>query len=292
MAPMISGNYILKVYIDDPSEVAFTRRFRVVEQSMVSVTGQVHQASNVFDKFTRQEVDFEINLNGMRVADPVREIKVVITQNDRCDNAISNLKPRFVRGEVLDYNYDEENNFNGVNEFRNVDIKSLRYQSERISQIIYDTGGYHVYLLNDPLRTIKNYVSDKDINGREFIKNDDNALNSNLEADYAWVWFTLPMEAPVSTGQIYLSGALTDWRFDENSRMIYNPSKKAYQKGLYLKQGYYDYLYILKDSKTSRSDETFTEGSHWETENEYSILVYFHERSGLYDRLIAVQILK
>ena len=148
MRPGISGNYILKVYIDDPSDVAFSRRFMVAEPSPVSITGEVHQSGKISDKFSKQKVDFEIHLNGMRVGDPARELKVIITQNDRWDNAIRNLKPRFLRGDDLDYNYDEENTFNGGNEFRNFDMKSLKYQSERIAHINFDTGSYQVFLLD------------------------------------------------------------------------------------------------------------------------------------------------
>ena len=289
MRPGISGNYILKVYIDDPSDVAFSRRFMVAEPSPVSITGEVHQSGKISDKFSKQKVDFEIHLNGMRVGDPARELKVIITQNDRWDNAIRNLKPRFLRGDDLDYNYDEENTFNGGNEFRNFDMKSLKYQSERIAHINFDTGSYQVFLLDDVQRTLKNHVTDKDINGRKLIKSDDNVENSDIQADYAWVFFSLPMETPVSTGQLYLLGALTDWQINENSRLVYNPVKKAYQKALYLKQGYYNYIYVLKDFRNSIADESLIEGSHWETENEYTIFVYYRETGGLSDRLIAVQ---
>jgi hypothetical protein len=33
-------------------------------------------------------------------------------------------------------------------------------------------------------------------------------------------------------------------------------------------------------------DETYIEGSHWETQNEYVILLYLLDEGGAYDRLI------
>jgi hypothetical protein len=192
----------------------------------------------------------------------------------------------------LDYNYDEENTFSGGNEFRNFDIKSLRYQTERIDKIIYDNEGYRVILLNDPNRAVKNYILEEDIDGRRIIKNDDNATDSDLEADYAWVWFSLPVESPVASGILYVAGNLTGWQFDEESRMVYNSSAKAYQKSLYLKQGYYNYIYVVKELATGKSNEALFEGAHWETKNEYTVLVYFKPMGGIYDRLISAEDIK
>jgi Domain of unknown function (DUF5103) len=285
----ISGNYILTVYNDDPSEIVFTKRFMVVEATPVGITGAVHQATSNTDKFTKQEVDFEIYFNGMRISDANREIKVVVTQNDRWDNAIRNLKPKFLREGSVDYNYDEQNTFNGGNEFRAFDIKSLIYQSERIRRIDYDTGGYKVFLLDDQKRGTKNWVTDKDINGRMFIRNEEHAQNSDIESDYAWVNFFLPFDPVLSNGQIYLLGALTDWQINEGSLLKYNPFKKGYEKKLYLKQGFYNYIYVFKDTYKTQVDEALIEGNHWETENEYTIWVYYHESGGLCDRLIAIQ---
>jgi hypothetical protein len=285
----ISGNYILSVYEEDISEIAFTRRFMVVESTPVVVTGAVRQAPSVTDKFTKQEVGFEILFNGMQISDPGREIKVVVTQNDRIDNAISNLKPRFSKAGSLDYNNDERFTFNGGNEFRAFDIKSLVYQSERIRKIDFDTGGYKVFLVDDLPRNTKNWVTDKDINGRMYIKNEEHALNSSIEADYAWINFFLPFDPFLSNGQIYLLGALTDWQINEGSRLKYNPFKKGFEKKLFLKQGYYNYLYVFKDTQKTEVNEALIEGSHWETENEYTVWVYYRETGSLSDRLIAVQ---
>jgi len=285
----ISGNYILTVYDEDPLKIVFTRRFMVVESTPVGIDGTVHQAPSGTDKFTKQELDFEINFNGMRISDPNREIKVVVTQNDRWDNAKRNLKPRFIKSGMLDYNYDEQIVFNGGNEFRAFDTKSLIYQSERIRRIDFDTGGYNVFLLDDLRRSTKNWITDKDINGRMYIRNEEHALNSEIEADYAWVNFYLPFDPFLSNGQMYLLGALTDWQINEGSRLKYNPFKKGYEKKLFLKQGYYNYLYVFKDNRRTDVEEAMIEGSHWETENEYSVWVYYRETGSLYDRLIAVQ---
>jgi len=289
LRPKLSGNYIIIVYLDDPSNIMLTWRFMAVENMALSVAGNAHQANNVNDRFTRQQVDFTLEYNGMTINDPTREIKIVITQNDRWDNAIRGLMPRFVRGSSLDYTDEPQSLFNGGNEFRSFDIKSLLYQSERIRKIDYDKNGYHVYLLDDLRRTFKNYITDKEINGRKLIKNEEHAQNSDIEADYAHVHFFLPFEAPLSNGQIYILGAVTDWQLNDSSRMNYDFQRKGYEKTLFVKQGYYNYLYVFKDNKTGRSDESLIEGNHWETENEYTIWVYYHPAGVQYDRLIAVQ---
>jgi hypothetical protein len=223
----------------------------------------------------------------MTVANPGREIKVVVTQNDRWDNAIRNIPPRSVRDGTLDYNYDEKIVFNGGNEYRSFDTKSLIYQSERIRKILFDTGFYHVFLMDDIRRTTKNHVTEEDLNGRFFVKNEEHADNSDIEADYCRVYFFLPFEPYLSNGQVYLLGALSGWQLNDESRMDYNPFRKGYIKQLFLKQGYYNYLYVYREKGKSLADEALIEGSHWETENEYTVWVYFHETGGLYDRLIA-----
>jgi hypothetical protein len=290
MKPKVSGNYILIVYEEDTSRVAFTARFMVVESSPVVSEGRIVQSSKMADRLGRQQVDFEVKLNGFRVMDVGREIRVVVQQNGRWDNALWLSKPRFTRSDELDYRYDESNCFNGGNQFRTFDIKSLLYQTERILRITYDTAN-QVYLLPDQPRTFKQYVYEKDLNGKYYVKNEEYAENSSTEADYAWVHFFLPYPALLTTGDFFIMGDLTAWRLSAENLMKFSFERKGYELNLFLKQGYYNYMYVLKEKGKTAGDESFIEGTHWETENDYTIYVYFRETGTQYDRLIAVNFL-
>jgi len=288
MRPRLSGNYLLVVYEEDPSNIVLTRRFLVAETTPVGITGKVSQSARMDMRNSGQQIDFTVNLNGFRVSGIRLELNVVIQQNERWDNVLRNIKPRFIRGDEIDYTYDENNLFSGGNEFRNFDTKSLAYQSERIKRILFDTTS-QVYLLEDQPRPLKNYTFEKDLNGRFYIKNEENAVNSDIEADYAWIHFFLSYPVMRSDGQMVILGALTNWQPDAGSRMTYSFTRRGYWLNLFLKQGYYNYEYVFILNGRNTGDESLTEGSHWETENEYTIYVYYHEAGGLYDRLIATQ---
>lgn len=289
MQPRISGNFLMIVYSDDPGKPDFTLRFTVVEPSSVAVQAEVTQSDRIEDRFTHQQVNFKVNLAGFPLMDPKREVKVVVLQNDRWDNALYAGAPRFVRMNELDYFYDENNSFEGGNEFRSFDMKSLRSSSMRVRRIDWDGSRWLVWLLEDVNRMTKNYVSDPDINGRRLIKSDDNAVRNELESDYAWVHFTVPFSPPETGRKIYVLGALTNWQMGETNEMQYNPVTRKYELDLLLKQGFYNYIYVTRQGDQPNGSTTLIEGNHWETENEYTILVYLRELGGLYDRLIAVK---
>jgi len=288
MRPKISGNYIIMVYEENPSNIVLTQRFVVVETTPVGVQGKISQASRMEMRTMGQQIDFTVDLNGFPVSNMRQDIKVVVQQNERWDNALRNIKPRFIRGETLDYTYDENNVFNGGNEFRTFDIKSLLYQSEHIARILYDTTN-QVYLLDDKPRSYKNYTFEKDLNGKYYIKNDEHAQNGDIEADYAWVHFFLPFPAMIGNGQLYIFGGLTNWQLNQANRMKYSFDRKGYELNLFLKQGLYNYLIVFVENGKEIGDESLIEGSYWETENEYTVYVYYRETGGLYDRLVAVQ---
>ena len=290
LQPRISGNFLLIVWSEDPARPDFTIRFLVTEPSSVGITAEVTQSDRVSDRFTHQQVNFKVNLANFPLMDPKREIRVVILQNDRWDNALYVEGPKFVRGNELDYYYDERNSLPGGNEFRNLDLKSLRAPSYRVRRIDWDGSAWQVWLLEDINRAARNYVSDPDINGRMLIKSDDyNSANPSIEADYAWVHFIFPFSPPSEGTALYVYGGLTNWAMSPGNEMMYNPVTRKYELDLYLKQGFYNYIYVVRYNGEPEGDATLTEGNHWETENQYMILVYLRELGGLYDRLISIR---
>ena len=287
LRPSKSGNYILKVFEGgDRNNVVFTRRFMVFEQS-VSVEGSVQQANLVMYRDRKQQVSFVINTTGYQVSNPYRDLNVVIIQNGRWDNALTGLDPRSVQGNRFVYDYEDKTLFGGGNEFRHFDIRSLRYLSDRIEDIRSSRRFWDVFLLPDRIRSREQYFTKDDLNGRFRIMTSD-APNDQLESDYAWVHFHLPMDEPLDDGYLYVMGELTNWTFTDENRMNYNYGENAYELSLLLKQGYYNYMYAYLAEGETEADLSQIEGNHSYTENDYTILVYHRQPGDLYDRLIGM----
>ncbi len=287
LEPTISGNYIMKVFVEAEDSLYFTRRFMLVEPK-VEIEGEIKQATMLKDRNYKQEVDFSFSTGGYRIVNAYRDLNVVVMQNGRWDNAITDLKPKMVVGNTYDYNYDVENVFDGGNEFRAFDVKSLTYNTENVIKIDQSYLGYDIYLRELERRTFKVYKTEDDINGQMKIKTEDYTI-TETEAEYVNIHFFLPYAAPMVDAEIFIIGQFTDWRYSEESKMSYNYKRKGYNKTLLLKQGYYNYHFILKYNNQLVGDVSFIEGNHWETENKYTILIYNRELGANYDKLIGVK---
>jgi hypothetical protein len=224
------------------------------------------------------------------VTDPFRNIFAFVLQNGRWDNAKTNLKPDFFGTNELKYNsLSDKNIFPGGNEFRYFDIKSIRYLSEYVRRIDYAAPNYNVYLAPSESREFKSYFYWQDFNGKYYIAVQE-GQKFDIDADYVNVYFTLPSKQPVAGGKMYVSGALNNWAFNSNNVMTYNQARGEYECTMLLKQGWYNYEYVfLKDGETNGSATIF-EGSHYETENDYIVLIYFRNPRDRYDRLVGASI--
>jgi hypothetical protein len=286
----LSGNYIIIVYpAGKPDKPVLTQRFMITEET-VNINVAIHKPLMNQDNNSRQQVDFTIDNIGNNIIDPYRNFYAFILQNGRWDNAKKNLKPEFYSNNELKYNsLSDKNIFSGGNEFRYFDIKSLRYQTEYVRSIDYASPGYNVFLFPSENREFKPYFYNADFNGKYYIAIQE-GRNYDTDADYVSVFFTLPSKQKIAAGNMYVSGSLNNWAYDKNNLMTYNPSAGQYECTMLLKQGYYNFEYAyLKDGTTDGTASLF-EGSHFETENDYIILIYYRNPQGRYDRLVGMSI--
>jgi hypothetical protein len=289
--PAISGNFLLVVYQDYNQEnLVLTRQFMVVDPK-VEVMASVHPATVVRDHNSKQEVDFSILKNGYNIENPFNDLKVAISQNDRTDNMITSLKPLFLNGDQLDYDFESGNVFNGGNEFRYFDIRSLIVTQEHVKKIISRDDTVHVYLADDNKRSYNRYSPEEDMNGAYEITTI-KGYENDLEADYCMVHFRLSMDTPYRSGNLYVFGSLSDWFVSAATKMSYNEEDHSYQAAIYLKQGYYDYEYVYIEDGFNIANESEIEGNHSETENTYMIYVYNKPVNSRYDELIGVKRLR
>ncbi len=287
MRPTLPGNYIIKVFEDyDEEQLVLANRFCLVDHR-ITINGEAKRTNNLMFFDTHHEVDFTLSLNGLRLDDPSRNIQVVVVQNFDFSTAIFDLLPSFTSLDELVYNYEEGNLFPGLGEWRHFDTKNLKYITEGIDFIRFERPLNHVYLLPDESRSNSDYLYEEDLNGKYFIKWDE-GWDADTDADYIKVHFSLPFDAPINSGGIYLFGDFSGWGADARYEMQYNFDRHQYELAALLKQGYYNYQYRLI-SPGLQTDPTFFEGSFYETENDYLVFVYYHDFSDRYQQLIGFE---
>ncbi len=278
----ISGNYLLKVYrVGEEDRPAFTRRLMVYEKK-TEILPKLYNAitQNLF--LTHQRLEFQLGFGRLPTVNPYSDIKITVLQNGRWDNALQKIPPTTVLGKTAYYRHTDLTMFRGNQEFRYFDIKSLALLSDRVKNITKDK---HISLRTDQIRENKDYRRLYDINGKYVIGIFESKMDE-IDSDYVWVHFSLEAAQPIENGNVYILGALTDWRAQREAQMTYNYDRAAYEGKLFLKQGYYNYMYAVKRDGEVKTDESILEGSYYLAENDYLILVYFRPFNELYDNLV------
>jgi hypothetical protein len=279
----LPGNYVVLVYRNsDKSDIILTKRFIVYDQKITftregKLMGPGSLASSI------QQLNFTINYRNLPIINPIESVNVTVRQNQRWDNLMENIKPSFLREQIheLEYRFfDVHNIFKGGNQFRFFDLRSLNYPGRNVLSINKTLNPYEAFIQPDKTRNGDPYSVYDDMNGNFSTDNYD--VRNAVAGNYVNVHFTLRSAEPVN-GEVFLSGAFTNWSFPNEYKMTYDAIKKEYQGMAFIKQGWYDYQYVVKSPTLPTY---YFEGSHFETENEYEIFVYYRSFQPQADLLI------
>jgi hypothetical protein len=287
--PILSGNYILKIFDDfDENKVVFTKRFFITENlALINFDVTRPDIPKYMKKF--QQFNLKVTPNVRDYLDLKTEIKTVIIQNFQPVGIKINPPSILTANKTLVYDMLDSDIFQGLNEFRNFDIKSIRYQSIRIKSIENKGPYYEIELYPDEWRQRIQYFSDIDINGNYFVENN-LGVRKDIDADYVMVHFTLLTKEPSIDGDFFVYGVMTDWECNSRSKMTYNLERQCYEARCFIKQGYYNYQYAYKPYISGEVDLAYVEGTHYETENDYYVFVYYKSLRSRYERLIGYKV--
>ena len=281
-----SGAYRLTIYEDNnPDNRVAEVDFCVVEP-MVKIDANVRANTDIEFNGRYQQVDIDVNTTALDIRDP-KELRIVVTQNNRLDNAVTLNQPTFVEPKRLRYINNKALIFEGGNEYHHFDAFSCFYAGTGIDRVYHEMGDYHALLYANEI-TQGQYIHEYDSNGR-FIVNAERTSDPDTEAEYMWVYWTLPTEKPFFDGALYIGGELFQNETGMRNRMQYDPEAKCYWLTALVKQGGYDYQYWFT-GKGSQNKTTIqrVDGSYWQTENEYAVYVYWRPFGARYDRLVGL----
>ncbi len=280
---LVSGNYMLKILNED-REVVFSRKF-ILFEDLVSVPMQIKRARNVIDVNYKHNLDFSINSNTILFQSPLKNVKVLLLQNGQLNTGITNIKPMYTIGNDLIYKYDTETQFWAGNEFYFFGNKDIRAATNNIGRIDSNGGIYSAYLYTNAARAKNPYTYFPDLNGNFLIQNL-NVENSEIEADYAWIFFSLSAPAYYGKDDIYINGMFNNFALTPEYKMDYNAEKGIYEKAIMIKQGFTNYQYIIANKLGKIDGKNAIDGNYYQTENNYFAIVYYRENNQRYDRVI------
>ena len=305
-----SGNYMLHVYIDDGEKTPVLSRRFVVSEPIVVITTIPAAASAIYFN-THQDIHFQIDPKTFRIQNPMNDIRSTVLQNGRWDNAYISRTPEYVMGDKIVYDQIDSLLFPAGREWRYVDVRSTRYRSERVNRIIPGEDSWEFLLIPDLDRSRQPYIFYPDLNGRFFIETLDYnqgaisviggnsnsttlpaptpsaTVNNQAQSDYVNTFFSFKNQE-LENKDVYIFGALTDWKLDERFKLKYDENASVYKINVFLKQGFYNYEYVTVPKGSKKFDLSELEGDWYATQNDYTVIVYHRPFGARYDRVIGV----
>ena len=288
----VSGNYAVIIAKDNDFEngVVACACFTIVEpMARINATISGNTMKEINGKY--QQLQIDIDIDQLKSVNPMHDFVLIVKQNGREDNQVTLTSPSSILSNKITYSNLQELIFEGGNQYRTIDFSSRYTYGSGIDRIRYEEGEYHVYLEPAQTRADKRETYNIDAHG-DYAINYQDGEESDLEADYMWVHFYLPLEKPFLSGSMNIMGRFTGNIIGEESKMEYDFTRKYYYKSYFLKQGGYNYIYVFLPKGGSQATQIPIEGSFWQSSNQYEIYLYYKPLGSRYERLVGYNIVK
>ncbi len=279
----LSGNYRVTIFDEDNREQPLVQAEFMVADPSMSIIAQVSGNTDIDFNQHHQQLSYSVSYGPNRVVDPQRELQTVVMQNRRTDNRIVNLRPNIQKATGIEFTHQRDLIFPAGNEFHKFEILDEQKPGMNVDNMRWYAPYYHATLYAD--RPARNYSYDEDQNGAFVMRNDNDDESNATESEYLWVHFLLSCDQPLPGGDVYVHGWWANGFPDPQCRMEWNAQTRQYEAAVYLKQGYYNYMYLQENGSSP-------DGNFYETENEYIILVYHRPQGGRYDKLVGYRVMK
>ena len=296
MRPLISGNYLLRVWdeADGPDRPLLQCRFVVTEQT-ADVTGAVSGRTDIDYNRGHQQLSLAVDTRRAGIRSPFSDLIVSIEQNGRADNVVTLTRPLRVQGTTAIYEHDPKLIFTAGNEYRRFETATLSYPGMGIGSMDFISPYYHATVMTDKSRAAESYHYDQTQNGGFTVREYNHDIpESALAADYVVTHFTL--DYPETPGlSFFIDSDAFQRRLGPESMMHFNRATGRYELTALLKQGQYSYQYLavpLGAGAGTHARTDVLEGDHFETRNLYRVYVYRRVPGDRYDRLIGVATLR
>lgn len=289
MQPLISGNYLVRVYREDvPEDVLLQARFSISDD-IVPIEAYALTHTDRGSNGDLQQVEFNLGKRNLTNIDPYSELLISVEQNGDPYTATFTSQPLRVETDKVVYAHNTDLIFHSGNEWRRFETTRADYPGLHTDSTRYNGKRYAAWLTPDEGRADKEYLYDETQFGRYMVR-EYNSNDSDTGADYIDTHFTLDFPR-VMNARIFIDAEFTGHILSEQYELCYNSDKHYYSAVIPLKQGSYNYRYVavatdadgsIKGSPTPE----LLEGNKAETINEYCIRVYLRRHSSRADRLV------
>jgi hypothetical protein len=281
---LLSGNYVLTILNSDKEVIL--KRYFILYEELVSVPLKIKRPRTVKNIYSKHNLEFEIKTGDqMLFQNPMQNLKVVLLQNGKFNTAIKNVAPQYNVGSDFIYKYEQETQFWAGNEFLNFDTKDIKNANNYVSFINSENDIYNTHLYTNSAKASFPYTNFQDINGN-FSERKLNAENYKIESDYSWVYFSLSAPLANPSSSIYIVGMFNNYSTTPEFKMDFNQKNGLYEKAILIKQGFTNYQYLTVNSKGIIDQENAIDGNFYQTENDYTVLVYYKGTADRYTKII------